>query len=208
MSNELKFTPNQIIAINHCYKQLNMPIKSKTNATFDSSVSAIDRTNSYLQHDAEEFNSVLNDLNMAITDRSTDGIVDALKSICSCIEDLKDDVETLVSVTQDALISFRKAGIPPFTLICSDEHIKETIDQYFTYDTTFSIGFKDGEYALIFCNIVDGNEVPKYHEVVAKGDVDCFDAVKEYILSAAEMDGDDVLDESVLDENDGEGDEG
>ena len=61
--------------------------------------------------------------------------------------------------------------------------IDKIIEQNFKPDTTMSVGYRDGQFALLFCEVVD--EVEKEEaflvKVFATGDAAAYDAVEAYI---------------------------
>ena len=110
--------------------------------------------------------------------------MNGFEKMTSNFEEVLDDIDNITRTCQNALAAFRDlTQCTEYELILSDEEINEIIEQNFKPDTTMSVGYRDGQFALLFCEVVD--EVEKEEaflvKVFATGDAAAYDAVEAYI---------------------------
>ena len=169
--------------IDDCCKKLDIKHDYEANTTLYNNVINLERICKNLQYDLNDFLDVLTDVQLSIVDHDIEKLVQGLKEMTDFIPELSQDINTINESTKDAVASFiatsEKIG---FSLLYDDKHIKQLIENNFKENTTMSVGYKDGEFALMFCEIIDEIEQPPFSiNVIAKGEREAYDYVQAYI---------------------------
>ena len=181
--NKILLNNSQSRIIDDCCKKLDIKHDYETNTTLYDSVTDMEHICKYFQYELNEFQDVLMDIKLSAADHNIEKLVQGLKEITDLIPEFSQNINTISKATTDAVTSFKSASKEIcLTMLYDDKHIKQLIDDNFKEDTTMSVGYKDGEFALIFCEIIDEIEQPPFSiNVIAKGEKESYDDVQAYI---------------------------
>ena len=174
---------SQYRIIDDCCKKLDIKDDYESNTTLYDSVTDMEHICKDFHYNLNKLQDALMDIKLSIADHDTEKLVQALKEMSGLIPEFSQDINTIRKATTDAVASFKSASEKiGFILLYDDKHIKQLIDDNFKGDSTMSVGYKDGEFALIFCEVIDEIEQPPFSiNVIAKGEKDSYDDVQAYI---------------------------
>lgn len=181
--NKILLNNSQSRIIDDCCKKLDIKHDYEANTTLYDNVINLERICKTLQYDLDDFQDVLTDVQLSIVDHDIEKLVQGLKEMTDFISGLSQDINAINESTKDAVAKFKAISENNgFILLYDDKHIKQLIDDNFKEDTTMSVGYKDGEFALMFCEIIDEIEQPPFSiNVIAKGEREAYDDVQTYI---------------------------
>lgn len=170
--------------IDDCCKKLGIKDDYKTNTTLYDSVTELGYICDELQYALNRFQDTLIDLKMSVTDHDTEKLVQSLKEISDLSFGFSQSGNDISKATKDAVTNFKSVSEKvSFTLLCDDKHIQEIIDDNLCIDTTLSIGYQDGKFALIFCELPEDEteSAPFTAYVIAQGEKEAYDDVQKYV---------------------------
>lgn len=180
----VKLTPEQIEKLMTSCQKLGVGFDFVPNEKFGEALLRLQNICDCLSYGVDELSDTVSDLDMAGYDRNFDEVVNGFEKMTNNLEEMLADIDDITKAAQNALAAFRDlTQCTEYELILSDEEINEIIEQNFKPDTTMSVGYRDGQFALLFCEVVD--EVEKEEaflvKVFATGDAAAYDAVEAYI---------------------------
>lgn len=174
---------SQSAIIDECCKKLDITDDYESNTTLYDSVTDMEHICKDFHYNLNKLQDALMDIKLSIADHDTEKLVQALKEMSGLIPEFSQDINTISKSTADAVASFKSASEKiGFMLLYDDKYIKQLIDDNLKGDSIMSVGYKDGEFALIFCEVIDDIEQPPFLiNVIAKGEKDSYDDVQAYI---------------------------
>jgi len=125
----------------------------------------------YLAEDVRTLADMAGEVEGALYEQDLSAAVGALSDFVDRFRELQGDMHTLRDYVQRSAVSFHHAVEPVgFAPLCTDEEMESVIAEHFQRDSVMSLGYKDGQYALIFG---DGEqESEPYVFAVGSGDED------------------------------------
>lgn len=138
---------------------------------------------SYFADDVDALSDAASDLNMNAYDRKQEETVMGIEKVVSLFEEILDDTDRLTTTLQNILASYRNLSqCADYELLCSEKELKDLIDQNFVKETSLSIGYKDGEFAIFFSKTENKKEhEPFLTKVIARGPETAYGNLNDYI---------------------------
>ena len=138
----------------------------------------------YLLEDMEErlqdLSYAISEFEAAIYDHELDGMINRMTEYVRLIRALEADTKEAGDYLAGSVTRFMETtALSAFTVIRSEAEIKLKIDQSFENTNVMSIGYKDGEYALLFGE--DEETVNEEPFIFAKGGEECYDEARKFI---------------------------
>lgn len=129
------------------------------------------------------------DFETAIFDKDVDEMVAKMTEYTRLISELKQDVDETQDYIAGSVSGFEQTVIPSeFTVIVSEEEIKSEIESSFDESKVMSIGFNDGEFALLFGE--DEESIDLHPFIFAKGKQEDYDEARKFIEQFLDMEED------------------
>lgn len=174
---------------NHLVELLNyLPIKNADNIQENTAQNLISAK--YLLEEMTEKIEVLkdaiDDFEDAIYDHDLEEMINKMTNYTHVVRELKNDAEIAEDYISGSITRFVEATtLSDFTVIVSEDQIREAIDRNLTDTRVMSVGYKDGEYALLFGEDEDTIDIEPF--VFAKGREECYDQARKFIESFLDL---------------------
>ncbi len=153
--------------------------------------------------EADRMSSILADEAQTMADHTCDALdtlyekdfvggIKALSAMVSQVDEMRDSLDRIRADVANALCSLREltesAGWTPTR---TGEEIQAFLDEGFELAETMSLGYHDGEFALLFENEPESGEFVLEPFVVARGNEDCYEEVRKFIEQFMDMEEED-----------------
>ena len=145
----------------------------------------------YLIDGLNDLSDAAMDLEWSARDKKHSEAVDGIDKVVSLATEIFEDTDNLSETLQNMLAAYRNlTQCSDYQLILEETEIAKLIQENFTDDTTLSVCYKDGKFALAFCEIIDDEEIsePFLMKVFAEGEAYAYDNLRKYIGTFLNLD--------------------
>ena len=137
-----------------------------------------------MEENIEALRDAVFDFETAIFDQNLDEMLNKLAEYVHLARRLCLNAQSTEGFIAGSLTRFIETT-SDFTVTVNEEEIKKVLDREFVFDRVMSVGYKDGEYALLFG--ADEETIDRPPFIFAKGSEDCYDEAREYIEGLLDM---------------------
>ena len=129
----------------------------------------------------DQLQNLLDDTLDELYENNINAAISNMSEYTKLTNEIKTDTAMMENYISGSLTKFTDVAeiAEPFILIVTKEEIKQTIDRNFEICPVMSLGFKDGDYALLFGE--DENTIDIEPFIFAKGNKEDYDAVQRFI---------------------------
>jgi len=148
----------------------------------------VDRMSSILSDEAQTMVDHTGDALDTLYEKNFIGGIRALSAMVKQVDDMHESLDHIRTNLAHALCSLREiTQSANWTPTRTGEEIEAYLDEGFELVNTMSIGYRDGEFALLFENELNSGEFLLEPFVVARGTEDCYDEVRAYVEQFMDM---------------------
>ena len=134
----------------------------------------------------EALQEAIYDFETAIFDKDVDEMVAKMSKYTGLIAEIKQTANQAENYIAGSIATFAETTTPSqFTVIVSDEEIKQAIESNFSDINVMSLGYKDGEFALLFGEDEETIDRPPF--VFAKGEEHNYSEAQKFIEQFLDM---------------------
>ncbi|MBQ1186712.1 MAG: hypothetical protein IIX54_03385 [Clostridia bacterium] len=137
----------------------------------------------------EAIQEAIYDFETAIFDKDVDEMVAKMSEYTNLMAEIKQNADQAEDYIAGSITTFAQTTAPSeFTVIVPEEEIKQAIESNFDTVHVMSLGFKDGEFALLFGEDEDTIDRPPF--VFAKGEEHNYSEAQKFIEQFLDMEED------------------
>ena len=150
----------------------------------------------WLSEEADTLSNQADEALDELYDKNFTSGIDMLSKMVTQLDELRDTVEIIHSQLANTLCALRELTAPAGWLpTCTDAQIQQCIDEGFTLTNSMSLGYQNGQYALLFEKEENGEELVKEPFVIGVGREADYEEVRAFVeqfLDMEEWEGDEM----------------
>ena len=146
------------------------------------------RMSDWLSGEADTLSNQADEALDELYDRNFAGGIDMLSKMVTQLDELRDTVEIIHSQLANTLCALRELTAPAGWLpTCTDAQIRQYIDEGFALTNVMSLGYQNGQYALLMEKDENGEELVLKPFVIGVGRDEDYDEVRAFVEQFLDM---------------------
>ena len=186
---KIKINTNLFRKLNTLCENMQIPANAKADRKMAEHLRQLYHTSSYMADDLNVFADRVDDILSALYVKDFTNGISLLSDAVEQTEELQESLEAMCNELAGSLAALRQLIEPAgWKAVRTDEEVKKIIEDGFSVTNSMSLGYENGQYALLFEESETDSTMVLPPYVVAIGGEDDYKYVRAYIESFMDMD--------------------
>lgn len=186
--NKIKIDKKLYNKLNDLCESLKLETESKTDSTAAECLKEVYRVGSIMTDEAQTLIDAVDDALADLYNRNFEIAIEELSTGVKEISNLRESLDMITANLSNGLNLLRDLLEPNgWTLTCTADEIQEAIDKGFSLTDSMALGYKDGEFALLFDKSEEDGTLVCPPFIIATGDQEHYEEVQKYVESFLDM---------------------